>query len=139
MENVMNFLAENYIWFFVAAGVLLFALVGFLIEGKNKNKSEVKGESINASEPVAPAAPVKEESNEEILDFESNVPNLEEVVIANPENVENINVESAPAPETVAFETPTLEETPVNPELEAANTQVAEAKLEEINPEQNNN
>ena len=139
MEKVMNFLAENYIWFFVAAGVLLFALIGFLIEGKNKNKSEFKGESINTSEPVAPVAPVKEESNEEILDFEATAPTETAAPTANPEIVENVNVQSAPAPETVSFETPTLEEAPVNPELEAVNAPAAEAQLEEIKPEQANN
>lgn len=59
MENVMNFLADNYIWFFVAAGVLFFALIGFIIESRKKQKNEFKGESIeentkttNNSEPV---------------------------------------------------------------------------------------
>lgn len=54
MDSVMNFLADNYIWFFVAAGVLLFALIGFIIDSKKKQKSEFKGESIeeNKEEPV---------------------------------------------------------------------------------------
>ena len=44
MESVMNFLADNYIWFFVAAGVLLFALIGFIIDSKRKKKNEFKGD-----------------------------------------------------------------------------------------------
>ena len=54
MDSVMNFLADNYIWFFVAAGVLLFALIGFIIDSKKKQKSEFKGESIeeNKEEPI---------------------------------------------------------------------------------------
>lgn len=46
MESVMNFLADNYIWFFVAAIVLCFALIGFIIESRKKQKNEFKGESI---------------------------------------------------------------------------------------------
>ena len=47
MDSVMNFLADNYIWFFVAAGVLLFALIGFIIDSKKKQKSEFKGDYDN--------------------------------------------------------------------------------------------
>lgn len=46
MESIMNFLADNYIWFFVAAGILCFALIGFVIESRKKQKNEFKGESI---------------------------------------------------------------------------------------------
>lgn len=49
MESVMNFLADYYIWFFVAALVLCFALIGFIIESKKKQKNEFKGESIEDS------------------------------------------------------------------------------------------
>lgn len=52
MENVMNFLAEYYIWFFVAALVLCFALIGFIIDARKKKKSEFKGESIEETKPV---------------------------------------------------------------------------------------
>ncbi len=47
MESVMNFLSKYYIWFFVAAGVLLLALIGFIIESKKKNKNEFKAEEID--------------------------------------------------------------------------------------------
>ena len=43
---MLDFLSENYIWFFVAAVVLLFALIGFIVEGKKKKNKEFKGESI---------------------------------------------------------------------------------------------
>lgn len=46
MESVINFLAEYYIWFFVAAVVLCFALVGFIIESKKKGKEKGKMESV---------------------------------------------------------------------------------------------
>ena len=46
MNSVMNFLAGYYIWFFVAALLLSFALIGFIIDTKKKQKNEFKGESI---------------------------------------------------------------------------------------------
>lgn len=47
MESVMNFLADYYIWFFVGAVVLCFALIGFIIDARKKKKNEFKGEAIN--------------------------------------------------------------------------------------------
>lgn len=49
MNSVMNFLADYYIWFFVAALLLSFALIGFIIDTKKKQKNEFKGESIEAT------------------------------------------------------------------------------------------
>lgn len=40
METIMNFLADNYKWFMIAAGVLLLALIGFLVSGKKKKGNE---------------------------------------------------------------------------------------------------
>ena len=49
MESVMNFLAEYYIWFFVAAIVLCFALIGFIIDSKKKLKGEVKNNTLDST------------------------------------------------------------------------------------------
>ena len=49
MNSVMNFLADYYIWFFVAALLLSFALIGFIIDTKKKQKNEFKGESIETT------------------------------------------------------------------------------------------
>lgn len=40
MESIFNFLADNYIYFMIAAGILAIALIGFLIDGKKKQKKE---------------------------------------------------------------------------------------------------
>lgn len=40
MENVLNFLAEYYLYFMIGAVVLLFALIGFAVDGKKKNKDD---------------------------------------------------------------------------------------------------
>lgn len=53
MESVMNFLAEYYIWFFVAAIVLCFALIGFIIDSKKKQKGEVKNNTLDSTPEVS--------------------------------------------------------------------------------------
>ena len=88
MESVINFLADYYIWFFVAAGVLCFALIGFIVESKKKDKNTFKGESIETS----------------------NIPN-EPVITGDTVNMEG----SAPLNEASQDITPTVEETPVEP------------------------
>ncbi len=40
MEKFLDFLASNYIYFLIAAGVLFFALIGFIVDLKKKGKSE---------------------------------------------------------------------------------------------------
>jgi len=61
MESVMNFLADYYIWFFVAALVLCFALIGFIIESKKKQKNEFKGEEVTESAPMSSVTEVPED------------------------------------------------------------------------------
>lgn len=60
---MLDFLADNYIWFFVASGILLLALIGFIVGNKKKAKAkEFKGESVPESVTTAvPSEPVKEE------------------------------------------------------------------------------
>lgn len=53
MESVMNFLAEYYIWFFVAAIVLCFALIGFIIDSKKKQKGEVKNNTLDSTPEIS--------------------------------------------------------------------------------------
>lgn len=49
MENVLDFLANNYIWFLIAAVVLAFALVGFIIDSKRKEKKRKNDENMTGS------------------------------------------------------------------------------------------
>lgn len=57
MNSVMNFLADYYIWFFVAALLLSFALIGFIIDTKKKQKNEFKGESIEPTSSARASTP----------------------------------------------------------------------------------
>jgi hypothetical protein len=102
MESVMNFLADNYIWFFVAAALLSFALIGFIIESRKKQKNEFKGESIeekstNVEVPVSNS--VVTETQVSGTPTETSVPVVEPVVPV-----------SAPVENTItAQEEPTME------------------------------
>lgn len=81
MDSVMNFLADNYIWFFVASGVLLFALIGFIIDSKKKKKNEFKGESIEENKTEVPTEVVSEITSEQV----NSLNNVETVSSIEPE------------------------------------------------------
>ena len=49
-ETIMNFLADNYKWFMIGAGVLLFALIGFLVSGKKKKEDTNSGVTMNQND-----------------------------------------------------------------------------------------
>lgn len=100
MENVMNFLADNYIWFFVAAGVLFFALIGFIIESRKKQKNEFKGESIEEN--------TKTTNNSETVVENTTPTPVEPIMPIN--NVEN-------TPNTLNNEQPAIS-TPLNSAIE---------------------
>lgn len=120
MESVMNFLADNYIYFFVAAGILLFALIGFLIDSKRKKGKDFKGEAISNT---------TLNTNMEVAD----TPQMETVSAIEPTPVETPKAETNSYQEVntmpvieqtmeindipMAAEA-VIEETPVNPELQ---------------------
>ena len=117
MESVMNFLAEYYIWFFVAAIVLCFALIGFIIDSKKKQKGEVKNNTMDmnnglentvtktesASNMTGNNEPVNMDATMEINDIPiNNTPNV--VSMENNNNVVN----NTPVMEPTKTETPTV-------------------------------
>ena len=56
MDKVLDFLADNYFIFIVISGVLLLALIGFIVTGRKKKKAEVQTADPMA-QPVAPEMP----------------------------------------------------------------------------------
>ena len=127
MENVMNFLAENYIYFFVAAGILLFALLGFLVDSKKKKDKEFKGEEVKPGE-TAIAQTLSTPLDNSSLANPDNLNALEEDLNSNLQNIAEVNtINQTPAIEQtmeindipmVMPEEVVIEETPVNPELQ---------------------
>ena len=92
MEKILNFLSVNYIWFFVGAAVLIFALIGFLVQSKKRKKdSEFKGESVPESQPTNPVSeqPVQEPAMETVEINEPVMP-INDVPIEEPANTEKI-------------------------------------------------
>lgn len=73
MESVMNFLADYYIWFFVGALVLCFALIGFIIDARKKKKNEFKGEAITEPTNVAPTATTQTTNEPQVVGNTVNV------------------------------------------------------------------
>ena len=122
MESVMDFLAANYIYFFIAAGVLCFALIGFIFDSKKKKNNEFKGEDV-VSTPTASEPVVNEPVQSENVSFENTVTTAEPVEMVEgpkyeePASLEN-TMEINDIPMNAPVEEPNFVETPVNPVLE---------------------
>ena len=84
MDKVLDFLANNYIYFLIGAGVLFFALIGFIVDLKKKNKlEEGNGEvapevPIDTQVPVTPVVPVAPVTVEPVAQVEIPVTPVEE-------------------------------------------------------------
>lgn len=105
MESVINFLADYYIWFFVAAGVLCFALVGFIIESKKKDKNTFKGESISTNEQPVPSTPVENAVPTETASVTNEPqPELAEPVQPTPAEPISAHLETPETPENAVTE-----------------------------------
>lgn len=105
MEVFINFLIDNYIWFLVISGVLLFALIGYLVDTSKlpkepKDKEVVPKEPKPKKEKKIKEKKEKKEKKEDIL--EDNTPTVEEAMRQEQEQqtekleVNNKEVVSAP-------------------------------------------
>ena len=104
--DTVYFLADYYIWFFVAALLLSFALIGFIIDTKKKQKNEFKGESIETTNNAPTSTPT---STPEVIGETVNVG--PEAVLGGNNNtttLESVN----PAP--VSDETMEINDIPIN-------------------------
>lgn len=63
MNEISIFLANNYIWFIIIVVLLLFALVGYFFEAKNKSKEIEKTEILDT---------IKYDDNVEELNVQTN-------------------------------------------------------------------
>ena len=90
MESVMKFLAEYYIWFFVAAIVLCFALIGFIIDSKKKQKGEVKNNTLDST----PEVNIPVNNNVEMNNGLENTISKTESVSNMTENNEPVNMDA---------------------------------------------
>ena len=91
METFLDFLTENYIYFLIAAGVLILALIGLIVSSKKKGKEEnhevenaLPSETVETPTNTIVSEPVQEQPSvqpveqaqqpEETLDFKTTEP-----------------------------------------------------------------
>ncbi len=133
MDGILNFLADYYILFIILSVILLFALIGFIVGERKKNKAGVQTASAtdlpinNTDTPVqnpdvtiAPEAPVmmSEPVNSEVVQME--VPGVNETEVSN----EPTLVIDEPVNQTntvVAEETPVMMNEPVQMDSQIVN------------------
>ena len=144
MDNVLNFLSENYIYFLIGSVVLLLFLIGYIVvEKKNKKKEEnvsatAESPVVTQTENVAPVTPVEPMQTAPV---ENTMP-TEPTVKAPSLDAFNSNATATPVEEPVVGEapvTPTVE-TPVSePAQEPASifdTPEANATMEQLPPKE---
>lgn len=83
MDSLLSFLEENYIWFFVAGIVLLFALIGYIFDSKRKKKKQDETLVSNENLESAPLNNMAEENqiaqnveSTEVINQEFSNPNV---------------------------------------------------------------
>ncbi len=108
MDSILNFLADNYIWFMCGAGVLLLALIGLIVDGKKHKNKEAANNNVAPTPEIneanmayteqgintvsaATLAPVQEEPS---LTFD-NVPDESRPTIRETQNEPNLNMEAS--------------------------------------------
>lgn len=79
MEIFIEFLTKNYIWFLVVSIVLLFSLIGFLVETSKNPKP--KDETENKEKPIKEKKKKKSKDKKEAI-LEDNTPTIEELIKA---------------------------------------------------------
>lgn len=123
MDAILNFLADYYIYFMIGAGVLLLALVGFIVDGKNKKK---KNQEVVPTAPVTPeagqtaqpetvlpeAAPMQATADTVTPVEEPSLSGLESTPTEPTLTIENSETPASEEPTLVIGETPTIGETP---------------------------
>lgn len=137
MENILSFLADNHKWFLGAAVLLLFALIGFIVDGKKKKKTDEVVPNTNG--PVQGQTPATEQAvmpkqntnlNQTVETLDSNVPTLDNVAPAKTElNLEQGSIFETPETQVQTETTPLGNEQPIETQAEEA-TLVIEDKEE---------
>lgn len=98
MENIINFIGDNYAWFLTITIILLFALIGYIVDTKrNKNDllkkteneiDEINLENINVQEGKSLNDMVSKSKN---INPETQAVELTDSEILNKENSDNSN------------------------------------------------
>lgn len=96
MEEILDFLVNNYLWFLIISLILIFALIGYIVDSYEKKAPKLhfqKDEDVNMNiSEVTPEKSLKEliEENEDIVDVVNR--DVEQIVApVNPDNKLNID------------------------------------------------
>lgn len=133
MNSILNFLSNNYIWFLVAAGILLLALIGFIAQSKKNKKSNGDVPTVNTNVAPAPQAQPTVQTPVEQAPVETvSMPNMEA-----PTSVSNEVTEPPTTPDLNVAPTMTFNDMPApNPSESLANETISSEVV--MDPIQNN-
>lgn len=110
MDSFLTFLSNNYLWFLIAAGVFLFALIGLIIESSKKRK---KGGNDVIESVDKPVESFRNENVEPVAEITETPVVPETIPEVAPEVAVEAPVETEITPEVVT-ETPVETVQPIN-------------------------
>lgn len=117
MENVLNFLADYYLYFMIGAVVLLFALIGFAVQGRKKKQEDVNPMTpLNNAAPNVPLNPTTPDANAQMAN------NVQPNAMLDMNNIQNntlagVQNPSTPITNNESMESLTLEPASGEPEM----------------------
>lgn len=84
METILNFLVDNYLWFLIISLILIFGLIGYIVDSREKKTPKLHfGEETESEVDLVVAEEGK--SLKELLEENDKVENGENKEIVNPE------------------------------------------------------
>lgn len=91
MQTFIDFLVNNYLWFIIIALILVFALIGYLVDTSEKANKKEELESNSLEEGSTLKEPIKGNEPMESLNMDMGTEEIQELdkdVIAMPNNLE---------------------------------------------------
>lgn len=91
MQTFIDFLANNYLWFIIIALILVFALIGYLVDTSEKANKKVELESDSLEQESTIKEPIKVNEPMESLNMDMGTEEIQELdkeVIVMPNDIE---------------------------------------------------
>ena len=94
MQTIIDFLVNNYLWFIIIALILVFALIGYLVDTNEKSSNKNDSESDLLKSPVLESSlnePIKVTENVDSINMDMGSEEIQELdndVMAMPNEVE---------------------------------------------------
>lgn len=113
MQTFIDFLVNNYLWFIIIALILVFALIGYLVDTSEKAHKKEELESNSLEEGSISEEPIKMNEPMESLNMDmgtEEIQELEKDVIVMPNNLETPIPNIEQQPQNTGEETEVLED-----------------------------